>query len=311
MTTGRITIVGSYNASVFFKGQRLPGPGETVIADTFYEGPGGKGSNQALAASVLGGLVRLVARIGTDRYGDTALAMYDDYGISADFIYRDPTVYTGIGVILIDHRGQNLISVAPGANFNLSEQDVDSAAGAFADSCLVGFQLENRLAVVDYALRKVHAAGVTTLLDPAPATKLPEDLFPCIDYIKPNEHEAEILTGIRVRGVEDALQAGRWFIEHGVKTAVVTLGELGAVWVSRSTQGHCMPPVVQAIDSTGAGDIFSGALMAAISQGRSLEEAIHFASTAAAISVTRLGVVEAIPQLAEVNAFRPALDKAA
>jgi ribokinase len=311
MNTRRITIFGSYNASVFFKGERLPGPGETVIADQFYEGPGGKGSNQAVAASLLGGTVRFVARIGTDRYGEDALTMYRRYGIGTDLIFRDSTIHTGIGVILIDSRGQNLISVAPGANYKLSERDIDSAAEAFTDSCLMGFQLENRLTVVDYALRKAHAAGVTTLLDPAPAAKLPESLFPCIDYLKPNEHEAEILTGIPVRGVEDALRAGHWFLEHGVKTAIITLGEHGAVWVTQTSEGHCLPPVVEAADTTGAGDIFSGALMAAVSQGKALEESLRFASAAASISVTRLGVVESIPQLGEVQALPPELDKAA
>jgi ribokinase len=136
-------------------------------------------------------------------------------------------------------------------------------------------------------------------------------LYPCIDYIKPNEHEAGVLTGMRVRGVEDALLAGRWFIEHGVDTAIVTLGELGAVWVTQSSQGHFLPPPVQAIDSTGAGDTFSGAFMAAVSQGRKLEESIAFANTAAAMSVTRLGVVEAIPLLAEVKAFPSPLPNAA
>jgi ribokinase len=311
MNSGRITIVASYNAGLFFKGQRLPGRGETVIADTFFEGGGGKGSNQALAASAMGALTRLVVRIGTDRYGDDAMAMYNHYGISTDFIHRDPTIHSGIGVIIIDREGHNLISVAPGANFNLSTEDIDSAAGAFADSCLVGFQLENRVEVVEYAIRKAHAAGVVTLLDPAPATKLSEGLFPCIDYIKPNEHEAEILTGIPVRSVEDALAAGHWFIAHGVKTAIVTLGERGAVWTTASAQGHCLPPAVHAIDTTGAGDVFSGAFMAAISQGKPLQESLQFANTAAAISVTRLGVVGAIPQLAEVEAFPSSLDKAA
>jgi ribokinase len=164
---------------------------------------------------------------------------------------------------------------------------------------------------VEYAIRKVHAAGIPTLLDPAPATKLPEDLFSCIDYIKPNEHEAEVLTGIPVRGVVEALRAGKWFIDRGVKTAIITLGERGAVWVDRHTHGHSLPPVVHAIDTTGAGDIFSGAFMAAVSQGKALEEAIEFANTAAAISVTRLGVVQAIPHLNEVMGFHSAVDKAA
>jgi ribokinase len=311
MNMGPITVVASYNVGLFLKGQRLPGPGETVIADSFYEGGGGKGSNQAIAASVMGATTRLVVRIGKDRYGDDALAMYDHYGISTDFIHRDPTVHSGISVILIDHEGRNMISVAPGSNFNLSEKDIDSAAGAFAESCLVGFQLENRVGVVEYGIRKVHALGVATFLDPAPAIRLPEDLFPCVDYIKPNEHEAGVLTGIPVQGVEDALRAGRWFIEHGVKIAIVTLGALGAVWVTQKSQGHYLPPSVHAIDTTGAGDTFSGAFMATVSQGKPLEESIQFANTAAALSVTRLGVVDAIPQLAEVKAFQSSMNKVA
>ena len=240
--------------------------------------------------------------IGEDRYGDDALAMYRQYGVNTDFIHRVPAVHSGISVILIDCDGNNMISVAPGANFNLSKQDIDSAAGAFADSYIVGFQLENRINVVEYGIRMVHALGVTTFLDPAPATPLPDDLFPCIDYIKPNEHEAEILTGIPVRGVEDAVKAGRWFIERGVKTAIVTLGQLGAVCVTQSMERYYLPQIVHPIDSTGAGDTFSGAFMAALSQGRSLEEAIRFANAAAALSVTRLGAVEAIPHLDEVEA---------
>ena len=302
MTTGVITIVASYNASIFLKGQRLPGFGETVIADKFYEGGGGKGSNQAIAASVLGAPTRLVASIGVDRYGDDALDMYRHFGVNTNLIHRVPAIHTGFGAILIDCNGDNMISVAPGANFKLSVEDIDSASETFAESCLVGLQLENRLDVVEYGIRKVHSLGVPTFLDPAPATQLPEDLFPCIDYIKPNEHEARILTGIIIRGVEDALQAGRWFIEHGVKIAIVTLGHLGAVWVSQDSQGHLLPPEVCAIDTTGAGDIFSGAFMTAVSQKKSLEDAIHFANAAAALSVTRLGVVEAIPQLHEVEA---------
>jgi len=301
MKAGQITVVASYNFSLFLKGERLPGPGETVIADEFFEGGGGKGSNQALTAAVLGAPTRLVVKMGTDRYGDTAWQMYEQHQLSTQFIIRDSSTHTGIAVIFIDKDGHNLISVAPGTNYKLSKDDIDASELAFADASLVGFQLENRLEVVQYAIRKVHSLGVTTLLDPAPATKLPEDLLPCIEYIKPNEHEAEITTGIPVRDVDTARQAGRWLVEDGVKTAIITLGELGAVWVAEKTEGYLAPPCVEAIDTTGAGDVFSGAFMAAYSQGKSLEEGIRFANTAAAISVTRLGVVSAIPKLWEVN----------
>jgi len=303
MKAGQITVVASYNFSLFFKGERLPGPGETVIANEFFEGGGGKGSNQALTAAVLGAPTRLVVRMGNDRYGDIAWQMYEQHQLNTQFIIRDSSTHTGIAVILIDKDGHNLISVAPGTNYKLSKDDIDASESAFADATLVGFQLENRLEVVEYAIRKVHSLGVTTLLDPAPAAKLPEDLFACIDYIKPNEHEAEIITGIPVHDVATARQAGKWLVEHGVKTAIVTLGALGAVWVTPDSEGHLPPPCVQAIDTTGAGDVFSGAFMAGYSRGTPLEENILFSNTAASISVTRLGVVNAIPTLSEVMAF--------
>jgi ribokinase len=301
MKRGHITVVASYNFSLFLKGDRLPGPGETVIANEFFEGGGGKGSNQALTAAVLGAPTRLVVKLGTDRYGDEAWQMYERHELITDYIIRDSSTHTGIGVIFIDKYGHNLISVAPGANYRLAKKNIDAVEPAFADADLVGFQLENRLEVVEYAIRKVHAMGVRTLLDPAPAAKLPNDLFPCIDYIKPNEHEAEILSGLPVKDVDSAIQVGHWFVEHGVKTAIITLGELGAVWVAEKVEGYLAPPRVEAIDTTGAGDVFSGAFMAAHSLGQTLEEGIRFANAAAAISVTRLGVVGAIPKLWEVN----------
>ena len=295
-----VTVVGSYNAGVLMKGQRLPTPGETVIADHFSEIPGGKGSNQAVAASSQGAAVQFVARIGCDRYGDDAMRMYNEKGISSKYIRRDSTIHTGFGAVIVDDAGGNLISVAPGANYNLSSEDLDAAEEALAASLMVGFQLENRLEVVNYGIRKVHALGVKTILDPAPAAKLPDDLYPFLDFIKPNEHEATILTGIPVTGVQEAKQAGRWLVERGVKVVLVTLGEVGVVCVSADREEHYLPPRVKAIDTTGAGDIFNGAFMAAFSHGDALKECIQFANRAASISVTRLGVIEAIPQLEEV-----------
>jgi ribokinase len=301
--TNCVTVVGSYNAGALLKGDRLPAPGETVIAEHFSEIPGGKGSNTAVAASTLGAKVQFIARIGCDRYGDDALRMYGEKGISTKYIRRDPTIHTGFGAVLVDDRGRNLISVAPGANYKLSTEDLDAAAEAFADSLLVAFQLENRIEVVDYGIRKAHALGAKTLLDPAPAARLPHDLYPFLDFIKPNEHEASILTGMAVTGVEEAKRAGRCLVERGVKVALVTLGELGVVCVSADAVKHHVPPLVNAVDTTGAGDIFCGAFMVAFSQGCDLDECIRFANCAAAISVSRLGVIEAIPQLEEVLAL--------
>jgi len=311
MARTALTVVGSYNVGLFLKGDRLPSVGETVIGNKFHEGGGGKGSNQAVAASRFGAQTRFVGRIGNDKYGQDALAMYKRLGINTDLIKVDTTIHSGISVIIIDRDGRNLIAVVPGANFHLAKEDIDAAQQAFAESCIVGFQLENQLEIIDYGIRRAHDAGARTLLDPAPARKLPDDLYPYIDYIKPNESEATILSGVRVDGVPSARQAGRWFLERGVKTAIVTLGDQGAVLVTADKVEHVPPPKVQALDSTGAGDVFSGALMTALAQGKKIEEAIVFANHAAALSVTRLGVIEAIPELSEVLAFMEKTKKAA
>jgi ribokinase len=253
-----------------------------------------------VAASLLGGSTRFIGRIGNDKYGQDALDMYKRLGINSDTIKIDTAIHSGISVILIDKDGHNLISVVPGANFNLSKEDIDASENAFAESYIVGFQLENRLEVIDYAIRKAHSVGAKTLLDPAPAVKIPDDLFEHIDYIKPNETEATVLTGIQVNDIASAEKAGKWLFGRGVKTAIITLGAQGAVLLNGDKIKHFSPPKVEALDSTGAGDIFSGALMTALSRDKNIEDAINFANHAASLSVTRLGVIESIPTLSEV-----------
>lgn len=166
---------------------------------------------------------------------------------------------------------------------------------------IVGFQLENSLDVVSYGLRKAYAAGAVTLLDPAPAQPLPDELYPYISILKPNEHEAAILSGIPVTDAESAEKAGKWFLEKGVRTVIITLGSKGAVLVEKERQVFFPSMQVEAVDTTGAGDCFSGALMAGLSQGMELEDAIRFAHKAAAISTTRLGVIEALPSQEQIK----------
>jgi ribokinase len=275
----------------------------TVIADEFKESGGGKGSNQAVAAAKFGASVRLIARVGADRYGRDALAMYRKLGMDTGSVRIDRTIHSGISVILIDQDGNNLIAVVPGANLNLSRKDLDSAEDVLRSSRLVGFQLENDHETVFYGIRRAHDLGVTTFLDPGPAIKLPESLYTCIDIIKPNEAEASILTGIRVIDTQSAERAGKWLVDRGVKQAIITLGREGAVSATRERCVHYPAPKVRAVDSTGAGDVFSGGLLFRLSQGRPMEESIQFALFAASLSTTRLGVIESIPELKEVVAL--------
>jgi ribokinase len=298
-----ITIIGSYNVGLFFKSEEFPKTGETIISNQFAESGGGKGSNQAIASAKFGSKTRFIGRLGADKYGLDALQLYNNYHISVDLIKIDPTIHSGMSVILIDGNGNNLISIAPGANFNLSGQDIDSSLELLKDSFIVGFQLENDFNVVSYGLKKVHELNITTYLDPAPAKKMPNEVYPSIDIIKPNETEAYTLTGIFVDNVESAEKAGKWFVGKGVKNAIVTLGEKGAVLVSEDDSAYFPAPKVNAIDTTGAGDIFSGGFFYSLEKGKTMHEAIRFAVAAASLSTTKMGVIESIPSLEEVFEF--------
>jgi ribokinase len=304
-----ITIVGAYNIDLSMKGQRLPVFGESVIADQFIQGAGGKGSNQAVTAALFGADVTFVARVGSDSYGQYGLDLYKKVGISTEFITVDKTVHSGISMILIDKDGKNMISVALGANLKLSKVDIDRASHVIEKSMLAGFQFENDIDTVFYCLRMAHEKGVLTFLDPAPARKIPEDVYRYIDIIKPNETEASIITGIKVDNVASAESAGRWLVKRGVKTVIVTLGEQGAVLVDGNTSRHFPAPSVKAIDSTGAGDIFSGVFMSALASGKTVAEATEYSTAAAALSTTRLGVIESIPSPEEVGSFILKIEK--
>ncbi len=301
MSKKGIVVVGSYNVGLFLKSDRLPQKGETIIGHTFHEGGGGKGSNQAVAASFLGSKVTFIGRLGKDVYGENALAMYDRYGIGKDYIYIDDHVHTGISVILIDNTGANLISVVPGANYNLSTDDIDKAGEIINNSLIAGFQLESNFDVVEYGITKCHSMGVQTLLDPAPAMILPDSIFPNITYIKPNMQEASIITGIEVTDVPSAVEAGKRLLNRGVKIVIVTMGEQGSVLIDSRGYERFPSMQVNAVDTTGAGDCFSGGFMTALDRGFSIADSIRFANCAAGLSVTKIGVIESLPSLEEVN----------
>jgi len=298
-----VTIVGSYNEDLTFVGGRFPQPGETVKAERMVRGSGGKGSNQAIAAASYGAEVRLVARLGDDAAGREALALYHRLGISTVTTYIDPTYPTGAAVILVNLGGENMISIAPGANLQLSREDIDRALPNLQESAIAGFQFESNLEVVSYGLRRVHELGITTFLDPAPAQPLPERLYPFINILKPNGGEASLLSGLPVNGVEEAMTAGEWFRSCGVGTVIITLGRLGTVLVTADDRQHFPSPDVTPVDSTGAGDIFSGAFLASFAGGKPIPAAIRFANAAAALSTERYGVIDSIPTMESVLAL--------
>lgn len=292
----KIIIAGSYNGVIVAKGPSIPGVGETFIGDTFFTGPGGKGANQAVAARLQGVDASLLCKLGKDSYGDEAVSFLKRYGgLEGSSIRQVEGLQTGVALIFVDEAGNNSIMVVPGANLSLTAEEILREVTAAGDVFMTGFQLECDVDQMCEAIIRLHGQGVQTLLDPAPAACLPLDVYPAIDIIKPNEHEAEILTGVHIETREDAFHAGEILLERGVKTAIVTLGAAGTAIVSVEGKRFVPALTVDAKDTTGAGDIFCGSFLASLAKGYDVDEAVRYASCAAAISVQRLGVFEAAP----------------
>jgi ribokinase len=300
---GKIVVVGSSNTDMVVKCAQLPRPGQTVTGGTFVMVPGGKGANQAVAAARLGTQVVFVARVGNDSFGQAAVTGYQAEGIDTTYIVRDPEAHTGVALILVDQAGENLIAVASGANHRLSPHDVRRAEPAFRQARVVLLQLEIPLPAVEAAVELAHQYHIPVILNPAPAVPLPDSLLQRVDYLTPNETEAEGLTGLPCSDLDSAERAARVLLARGVRHVIITLGAKGSLVVN--TEGARLVPAyrVSAVDTTAAGDAFSGALAAGLARGASLAEAVEFATKAAAISVTRVGAQPSLPTLAEVDAF--------
>jgi ribokinase len=298
-----IVVVGSYNVGLFIKGGHLPTRGETVIGHTFYEGAGGKGSNQALCTAKMGGNVHFVGCVGGDKFGQDACELYDRMGVSRRFLFVDHSIHTGISFVIIDDKGDNLISVALGANNLLSPHHVDEAQELIKSAAVLACQLEGPLETFEYAFELARNCGVTTFLDPAPARPLPKSIYRNVDIIAPNESETRILTGIEPHTLEDAAKAGRILLSWGVTTAIIKLGARGSLYVTQNEQRHFPALEVEVADVTGAGDAFAGGLLTALGEKRTIIDAIEFGTCVAALSVTKVGVVNAMPSRAEADSL--------
>ena len=305
MKRPKIVVVGSSNTDMVVKAARIPAPGETVLGGAFVMAAGGKGANQAVAAARLGAEVTLVARLGADPLGDEAIAGYQKDSILTDLIVRDPDRPTGVALILVDAHGENSITVALGANEALSPDDVERAADRIRAADAVVMQLEVPLAAVEQAAAIARAAGVPVILDPAPAPDggLPEALLRNVTCLKPNESEAERLTGISVSDLASAERAARALQELGPRTVIITLGSQGAIVVDEAAVHHVPAYRVTAVDTTAAGDAFTGAFATAVGAGAALVEAVRRAAAAGALAATRMGAQPSLPTQAEWEAF--------
>ncbi|MDR0869942.1 MAG: ribokinase [Planctomycetaceae bacterium] len=297
-----ILIVGSSNTDMVIKSATLPKPGETVTGGSFFLAPGGKGANQAVTAARLGGNVIFAAKIGNDSFGQQAIAGYRNEGINISQIIAEKEHSTGIALILVDNNGENLISVASGANFQWSDKDIERLRPVIESADIVVMQLEIPLTTVAAVAEIAAAANVPVLLDPAPAQKLPAELLRNVSVLKPNQNEAGIVSGIEVIDNESAVKAAEKLLTMGVRDAVViTLGSKGALVLKRggSPEFFAAAPV-QAVDSTAAGDAFTGALAFKLSRCVPLSEAVPFANRVAALSTTKLGAQPSLPSAADV-----------
>ena len=294
--TAKIVVVGSFNMDLTTYMERLPKPGETVHGRRFVTGPGGKGSNQAVAAARLGADVTFIGRVGTDSFGDTALRTWQDEGINTAYVVRDPENATGVAPIFVEDSGENAIVVALGANLALSPADVDAACEAIARADVLVAQLEIDLKTVAYALKTAKSQDVRTILNPAPAAHLPAETLALADYLTPNETELETLYG----SIPGDL---RQFVKVKGQTLVMTAGVRGALWADASGSGEVPTYNVNVVDTTGAGDAFNGGLAVALAEGKDLAEAIAFANATAAMCVTRPGTAPSMPTREEVEAL--------
>ena len=297
----RIIVIGSSNTDMVIKSKKLPAPGETILGGTFLMNPGGKGANQAVAAARLGGNVTLVTKIGNDMFGSEAKSLFDKENIDTRYIIKDSINPSGVALITVDEHGENSIVVAPGSNGTLSSDDIKDEVFDTDKPDLFLMQLEIPVNTVEFVAKKASDNGNRVILNPAPARKLSDELLSSLFLITPNETEAEILSGIKVTDVVTAEKAASALRKKGVKNVIITLGASGS-YLSNDTISKLIPVIpVKAIDTTAAGDVFSGALAVAISEGNELADAVAFANKAASISVTRMGAQASAPYRKEIT----------
>lgn len=300
--SGKIVILGVFVADTSYRADRAPRMGETIMGNSFALGPGGKGSNQAVAAARLGADVSFLSKLGRDPFADMALKTWRDAGVKP-VVTQSGDSYTGAAYIFVEEAtGDNAIIICPGVAATISPADIEAEADLIRTASVFVTQLEQPMDAALRALEIAREAGVATILNPAPAAALPDGMLALCDYITPNETETEALTGVAVNSVDDARRAAAVFLDLGVGAAVITLGEQGA-YIYSASHSELVPafdagPVVE---TTGAGDAFNGGFATALARGDALPVAARFGCATAAISVTRQGTAPSMPSLSEVE----------
>lgn len=299
-----IVVFGSFVVDLTSRSKGLPVPGQTVLGASFKMGPGGKGSNQAVAAHRAGANVTLATKVGRDVFGKVATDFYKNEGMNVDYVLEDAQKETGVALIMVDEvSAQNEIVVVSGACGNISDDDVEKCRSLIENASILLLQHEINFDAQYKIIDIAHKAGVKIVLNPAPAAEVPEDVLRKIDVVTPNETEAQVLTGVEVKTIDDAQRAAQVFLDKGVKNVVITMGALGA-FATDGEKSELLPRIcVDAVDTTGAGDAFNGGFVTALSEGKDLFEALRYGNATGALSVTKLGTAPAMPMRNEIDAM--------
>tara|TARA_Y100000590_G_scaffold468220_1_gene650047 strand:- start:1867 stop:2784 length:918 start_codon:yes stop_codon:yes gene_type:complete len=299
-----ISILGIYVADLVFFGNKIPIRGETVLGEKFVIGPGGKGSNQAIAAAKAGGKVNFISKIGNDQYGQMALKMYKEFNINSSKVLVSNEYSTGAAGILVNKMtGENAINVVPGAAGKITKEDIDQSSEIIKNSSIFLTQLEPPIEVVEYAIEVAKSYNITTILNPAPAVKLKDKTLNLIDYFTPNETEASFYVNHKVETKEEAKQAANKLLDKGIKNVIITLGEKGAYFANNKENFMSEAFVLKnkIVDTTGAGDAFNAGLAVALTENKNIEESIRFANAVGALSTTKIGTAKSMPLREEID----------
>ena len=300
-----ICIFGVFVADICFFGNKIPAKGETILGNNYIVGPGGKGSNQAIAAARLNGEVNFITKVGKDSHADMAFSLYKDAGVNIDYIIQDPSLSTGVAGIMIDENGNNAINVFSGAAAHLKNDDIDKNLELIKKSKIFLTQMETPDSTTIYAIKKAKENDCLTILNPAPARKMNKDDFKLLDFFTPNETEAEFYLNKKIDTEQDIKNAAADFLNMGVKNIIITLGEKGSYFANKNEEYfiNAFKLKNEVVDTTGAGDAFNGALAVALAKDFSYKDAILFANKVAGISTTRLGAAVSMPLLKKVEEY--------
>ena len=299
----KICVIGSLNMDLVVNVDEMPRKGQTLIGGNFKEVPGGKGANQAVAIARLGGDVSMIGKVGNDGFGQTLINQLKADNVKTDYIEIE-NCSSGVAMITVDKNAENSIVVAPGANFRALREDIDKCIEGIKESDIVVVQLETPLDTIKYALQESKKLGKYTILNPAPAVKLDDDIIKNVDLLTPNETELEILSGVKIENEDDIKKAADVMIQKGVKQLIVTLGSKGSLYIDKDNMKFKKSYKVDALDTTAAGDSYTGALSVGFSQNKDIEEAMDFASRVGALCVMKEGAQTSLPTIQDVLNFR-------